>query len=268
MALPLLGAWLWVNAALHLDRSYVEQFGNPPAVMLSHFSYYGKELRDLWRNGFSGIIMRVVFLTINGLAIWGYVADLRRGVSTLAIFLVLYVATILSWPHYQGIRYLFPVLPLYLFYALAGLEEAARRWFPSAGSLPLKVFLVAVAVTYATRYPSRTFGPLHEGIGTTETQAVFTYLRQQTAPDAVVVCAKPRAIALFTGRRAAVYHSTEGDEGLLRYFGRIGADYALVNPIFFSDHEFFGPFIARHSTYFTEIFSNGTFHVYHIHDLP
>lgn len=260
-------AWLQ-TVSWHSDRSDALQFSISLKRMTADAWFYTKELRDFWRNGYSGIIMRGLFLAMNGFAIFGLCSTLRRGISRYHVFSLLYLAVILSWPNYQGIRYLFPVIPIYLLYALAGLRALPLWRDEAARTRALRLLMGVIAVSYAGRYTTLEYGPLREGIARPEAVELFDDIKRRTPPDAVVVFAKPRALSLFTGRRAAPYHWTEGDEGLLRYMGEIGAGYAITGPVFYWDTEFFRPFLERHPTRFQPVYANATFTMYRIAPAP
>jgi len=260
---PFAGLLVLQNLWIHSDQPLLAQFGNSPARMWSHFSYYGKELRDLWKNGYSGFIMRAVFLTVNGLGIMGYLIRLRRRATVLEVFPLFYLAIILSWPYYQGIRYLFPVIPLYLFYALEGAAVVADFGRLVIRKRAVAALLVVLFGSYAARYTTLDYGPLPEGIARPEAQELFAAVRERTPEDAIFIFAKPRALSLFTGRKASVYHFTEGDEGLLAYMRRIGADYLITSPLY-PDPELLPPFLARQPGRFQPVFTNSAFGVYRL----
>jgi hypothetical protein len=255
-------------AALPELGSQGSRLGQAPHMISSHLSCYSKELRDLWRNGYSGFLMRALFLSVNGLAVLGYAARLRLGPTAAEVFPVLYVAVILLWPDFQGIRYLFPVVPLYVFYALDGLRLAAERLRRGSAARAAAVLLALIAASYAARYTTLDFGPLPEGMARPETRELFAYLASHTPRESLIACAKPRATALFTGRRTTVYHWTEGEEGMLRSLDEAGADYAVTSPLFFSDQQWFQPMIDRHPDRFEEVYGTGGFRVYRIRTRP
>lgn len=243
------------------------RLGQAPWMIPSHLSYYSTELRDLWRNGYVKLLMKVLFATINGLAIFGYGLRLRlnRGFTIYELFPLVYVPIVLLWPDFQGIRYLLPVVPLYIFYCLVGLQSITR-WCQAVTHQRIIAGLISlIVISYAGRYTKLPFGPLSEGMARPETRELFAYLTHETTPDSIVICAKPRAIALFTGRRSGIYHSTTDDAGLLRHLETIGADYAVTSGLFYSDQHWFQPLVERHPERFEPVYTNAVFHVYRFH---
>ncbi len=242
---------------------YLDQLGNTLRMAWVNFWYYGKELRDVWRNGYAGFWMRLFFLAANGLGFWGYVRSLRRRVTALEIFPLLYVIVLIIWPAYQGFRFLLPLVPLYFLYLLEGMRQVA--WLAPIRRQRRAVIALSIilAVTYIARYTTLPFGPIDQGMEHPDTVEVFDYVKQHTPPEAVLVVGKPRAFALYTGRTSTVYHWTQPDPEHWEYLRRIGATYAIVSPIFFTD-QFFRLFIARNPSRFHELFSNPNFMLYQI----
>ena len=229
---------------------------------LMNAEQYTKELRNLWRNDYSGIIMRALFLSMNGLALAGYAVRIRRGITYYELFAACYSLAVLLWPSYQGIRFFLPVLPLYILYAVAGLNwliEIGR-----VGSKPaLPLLLAVILVSYAGRYTKVEYGPIRQGVEQPNTVALLEYVKHQTPPDAVCIFYKPRLLALFTGRRASTCHDAP-DEALLAYFDRIGVDYAIATEGFWRDQGTLKPFIERHPNRFERVYVNPEFAVYRL----
>ncbi|MBI4598445.1 MAG: glycosyltransferase family 39 protein [Candidatus Omnitrophica bacterium] len=250
------------NLWLHTDRAYLAQLGNAPKTMWSHAAYYSQELRDLWRNGYSKPLMKALFLTVNGLALLGYGSALRRGVTMLEVFPLLYLAAIFSWPHYQGIRYLFPVIPLYVAYALSGIRSLPWGRRNTTRRLATATVLIAIFASYAAAYTKVDYGPIKEGVAQRETVELFDYIRRDTDPSSVIVFAKPRVLSLYTGRRSAVYPLTSDGREIVAYLRRIGAAYVVASPIFFTDQSLLQPVLQRHAALFEPVYANAVFTMY------
>lgn len=228
LACALFGCLLLVQTGFfHSDASYLDQFDAPVSVLAANAFSYAKQLATFWHNGYVKPISVVLFAAVSWLAVLGYSASLRR-IGTCEIFVVVYLVVILLWPSYQGIRYLYPILPLYLFYALKGLE---RPWIVGRPALrrAAPVCLgVAIGLSYATMLTALERGPYREGVAKPESVALFDYIRRNTAPDAVVIFIKPRVMSLLGERASSVYHRPEPKAEFWDYLDRIGADYVVV----------------------------------------
>ena len=225
------GTWLLIPGT----SGYWDQVSLDPAVWVAHTVQYTRQLAALWRNPLSKPLGGVVAGAVSLLALIGYWKQCRRRLSVREIFPLLYGTAVVFWPSYQGFRMLNPVVPLWLFYAWLGWKEMAHRWggirlgrrihLPGAIGAGLAG---AIILCYASTLVSRPTGPLPEGIRRPASQELFRAVQQKTQPEDVLIFIKPRALALLTGRRCAVYHPTQTDEELWSYFRQIQARFLVV----------------------------------------
>ncbi len=130
----------------------------------------------------------------------------RRENSRLIAYLGLTVAVVLAWPAHQGLRFLFPVLPVLVLFTVVGLRDLAARLPPRYRGPALAV---SCAAWLAVAGIGDAAGPARRGAGTTgegpfdaQSAELFRYVRDGTRPDSVIVFFKPRALRLLTGRAA------------------------------------------------------------------
>lgn len=116
--------------------------------------------------------------------------------------------------------------------------------------------------SYGASYSTRELGPLSEGVGTTASAELFTLVSTQSAADDVLIFRRPRALALFTGRRASVYHTVRDDGELLAYMDGIGARYLVTGPEPADDGGFLREFAERHPERFERVLTNADYRVY------
>src|SRR6266511_849781 len=219
---------------------------------------------DIWDNGYTGAGRKLVFLVTIGLAAFGYLRALRSGGATvLARFPVLYAVPVMLWPANQVTRFLIPLLPFYLYSCLLvirGLEAALgpRRHVPLA-------FLAIVALVYGARYSTLRYGPLADGVAAPESVELFRFVQQDTSPQDIFVFSKPRALALFTGRRASAPFTTDDPCRLWRYLTEIGATYVITGPDGLSQEAvFLERFVSRYPRAFVRVMGNRMLAVYRI----
>ncbi|MFH1921207.1 MAG: glycosyltransferase family 39 protein [Planctomycetota bacterium] len=256
---------------VHSDVGYFDQYDVGPGVFLNNGAGYTMEFAAFWHNGYFKPAGALLFLAMTVLAAAGYTSSVRRQVTFLEIFPVLYMVAVLLFPGYAGRRYLQPVFPLFLLFAARGLESA---WLARRETLRRVVFaslLVAVAVSYGASYTQLDLD-MTEGIAKPESVAMFDYVTRQTEEDDVVIFIKPRVMALLTSRRASVYHMPRQDSELWDYFQRIGATHLVVvqNDEAFAKAEdparleYLRDFARRNATDLTPVFANADFRVYRI----
>jgi hypothetical protein len=256
--------------------NYGDLFVIDAGSMLSNLTRYAKAPVDLVENGYSSLVRNLLFGAVSLLALIGYLWRLRRRLTILEIFVPAYVLILIIWPYHQGLRYLIPVLPLYLFYALVGIEQ-----LPAFGKTDMRravfgVVIAAVAVSYAAHYTRFDYGPLPEGVGRQESRDLFAYVRERTDPDDVFIFRKPRVLALFGARASSVYPLPQADlEEWARDFWRqceaIGATHVVVATVRHADGrterretQFFNDFVYGNLDRFEEVYRNPDFEVYRI----
>jgi hypothetical protein len=116
------------------------------------------------------------------------------------------------YPFDQGLRYLFPILPFYFSFVLSSLEKYAEaggagpeRWARRVICV-LPVVLVLLYLGNASTVNAldnlahgrgNRFGPFTE-----TSTSMFSYIRENTAEDSVIIFFKPRAMRMMTGRRS------------------------------------------------------------------
>jgi 4-amino-4-deoxy-L-arabinose transferase-like glycosyltransferase len=267
------------NLFFHSDSNYLSPFGVEAGgyaerlqlilgSSLNNVVLYLRSLSDIWENGHSKILRVSLFLLISGLAFVGYLARIRDKITHYEIFPVLYLAAVILAPVPAGTRYLFPIIPFYLFYAFRGAQAVSRR--QEVKSLVFIVMVLAVLATYVWRYRKLDFGPIHEGIGKSETRQLFDYLKTNTGENDVFISRKPRAMALFTGRKSSAAHQPADDRELWSYFLQINATYLVLGPEDLDQdyYKYFKRFVERYPGQLREVYANTDFTVYRITGKP
>ncbi len=259
------------SLAISGNGAYFDQYDVGPAVFVRNAFQYLKEFAGFWHNGYFAPLGGLIFLAVTALALLGYVSSLRRQATILEIFPAFYLAGVLLFPGYAGARYLQPIFPLYLLFALRGLEHpwfAQRVWFRRAALASLGIAIAGSYLAAATQVKLASA----EGILKPESVALFDYVRTATNEDDVLVFIKPRAMSLLTSRRASAYHVPNDDARLWDYFDRIGATWLAVveNDGAFADAEeparlaYLRDFARRNAPRLSLAFANADFSLYRI----
>ena len=142
----------------------------------------------------------------------GPLVALRRGASILEWYALSYLAVALVWLTYayRLAIPLVPVLYLYLFVLAAALGSLAERRLRVGFVRPVSVslFLVLFALNLG-QLPSglelrswASYGFLNSWI---DSEVVARWIREETAPDAVLVSGRAPIYAALTGRRVYTY---------------------------------------------------------------
>lgn len=140
----------------------------------------------------------------------GIVLNFKRDFP-LVVYLVLSYALFILWPEQQGIRFLFPILPLLVYFAYQGMTAASfalTSQFPRAGQWLTRLFWWTIVAAFAWTSLSAARDNLAQGRGPYGNVfdplsiEMFDYVKSQTPADAVVAFYKPRALRLFTDRNS------------------------------------------------------------------
>jgi hypothetical protein len=164
----------------------------------------------------------LVFSTI------GLLFSLRKRPNFETVFYVLMCAMIISLSVYQGLRYLLPVLPVYLLYCYKG----ARAVFPRVLMPKARYILPGLTLLYliagyddfnkALMPDDKYWTPYSK-----EDSTAFKYIIENLPDTAIIAFSKPRALALYTHRRSMVIGQASAAANK-RKFDSLHVNYMLI----------------------------------------
>ncbi|HKI54954.1 MAG TPA: hypothetical protein VJ987_12580 [Anaerolineales bacterium] len=126
----------------------------------------------------------------------------------ILLFFIIYYSAMVIWPEWQGIRFVFPVLPIFIYFAFQGINVIIRK-LPErsrpVGTWVSSLLWIALAGVFLFNSGTRAYSNLSNnrkinGPFDSYSDEVFRYIRTETPPDSVIVFFKPRAMRLFTDR--------------------------------------------------------------------
>jgi len=131
----------------------------------------------------------------------------RRDIALYA-YSLLTVALFVIWPERQGLRFIYPVLPVLLMAGFDGLRLtiAHLRLGWQARALGLMrafwglVMLVCLVISAQSAYQVMAGGREINGPFDTYSQQMYAFIREKTPVDSVIIFMRPRALRLFTER--------------------------------------------------------------------
>jgi dolichyl-phosphate-mannose-protein mannosyltransferase len=192
----------------------------------------------------------------------GFIRVARPGPNALVSFSVIYTVVLIVWPNFQGVRFMLPLLPMYVFFVIRGIEWLIQAAQPSLRAAVGVIAALIVAIFYANFYLQAYYGPIKDGASEPSAQEMFATVKQRTAADSVVVFVKPRALALFTDRRSSGYFSPADSSELMDYFRDINASYVVVGPM---DAEWSNRYILPDTRHFDPVWSNSRYTLLRVH---
>jgi hypothetical protein len=251
---------------LVVEGSYLDQLVLDPQLFLRTFVSVIKNLGMFLDNAHSDLARRVLYLLIAAPALVGYLRCIGRGPTAREIFVPVYVGVMTFWPYTEwNLRYLLPLLPLFLIYFWHGLVVLGEKVRVPVVAPVGAVLTLAVLVSYIGKYTELSFGPL-PGIAREEAQQLFDYVRRETPRDAVFLFQRPRALALFTGRHASAHQTPVSDGELWQYLDHIRASYVVVGTPWEESRIVLDGFAARSPDRLREVFHNSQFTIYQIRE--
>jgi hypothetical protein len=186
------------------EESYFAQYQDFQLQTALWYSYqYVMVFREFFGNTILWKIMYFLLLAFFLIGLW-----IRRRQDLLFIlFFVLWMLSLITWPSWQGPRFVFPLLPLFFYFTFQGMKyalgklprEYAHTGYQAFTGFWLLVigifFLQSAAGVYANLQNERSingpFDPL--------SRQVYDYIQRETPADSVIVFFKPRAMRLMTG---------------------------------------------------------------------
>jgi hypothetical protein len=218
----------------HAPASHIDTFRenlNASSLKLQVLRYAGA-VRDIWPAGRGDLVHAagwLAFLLTLAFATVGYLRAVFSGPGVTEIFLAGYLAAILAFAGYQGLRYLIPVIPFFFVYAFRVHRQLLHGGYRTLMLAVAALYLAATTASYAAGFQAAVrVTPM--GITTEPAAGFFEFIRSQTPADSIILFQKPRVLVLLTGRRAAAA-SGRDPASELAYMRRIGADYLVVSRI-------------------------------------
>ncbi len=258
------------------EESYLDQFANyTPQIIIQNIDHYLiKSIRGFWAGPsvtfHAQLIVPILWLLAIPLIIYGFLRRARRSSLLIELFFIFYLATILIWPSVQELRFLYPILPLFLLYAGIGfeglLEQVRQRADFRVGQSVAVIAALAILSIYTVRTGDviASEGFLTQGPYTRPALELFDYVSQETAADSIVIFFKPRALSLYANRAASTFPYTASDADAADYLTELGADYAVVKNDEATPNVVLASFIDARPTAFELVFRNQDFRVYRI----
>lgn len=163
------------------------------------------------------------------LAGFGYIKSLVRGITVLEIFPAGYLAVLLLFGGFQGIRYMIPLLPFMLYYAMLGFSSIELPDHQRAKSIAAFLAGIAIFSLYGYSFYTHKGAKLEASIDDKEAIELWAYIEQSTQPDDTFVFQKPRVLSLLTQRNASPLPRDDSAEFLLQYMNAIEGDYLIIS---------------------------------------
>jgi hypothetical protein len=265
-AIALGGAFVLIalqSLVIKTSSGFAGLFIFSPVWMVHNALCYARDLRVFWLNGYSRPLTMVVYSVVGMLLVYGLWKRGKAPLNILEIFGTLYLAILFLYSICGTYRYLYPVLPIYLMFALLGLRALMRE--SRVGKAIAVGVGVLVLFTYAAQFSKSSYGPFTEGLSDKNFIELCGYIRTHTQESDLFIFRKPRVLALLTRRHASTY-SEKGDVG--PYVDSIHANYIVTARVqhgdFSSEATVLQPYVDASSQRLQKVYENPTFSLYKV----
>ena len=248
---------------------YLDLFHPTLRGVMHNSAAYARAFGAFWMGSSRGLLAMTIVLVTSALGVVGIYRRVSSGFSALDVILVCYLGAVIVWPGTPGIRLIYPLLPFYVFLIVAGLADATANIPRYSRNTSFAALVLLIASGYMQTYQQSRFRIIPETDGLASYRDLCQYIRTDTGRDAVFLCRRPRALALFTGRAAAVYQ-TAPDGEIWQFLQSIHGEYLSCNRKEPQDLEFLVPWIARNRNRLNLEYHNADFDLYRIRsdDMP
>ncbi len=152
-------------------------------------------------------VWKYVYYGLVGFFLVGAIVEWKSRLIFI-LFFIFWMTAHIAYPYWQGVRYIFPLLPIFIYFTFAGMKFALAKLpiqYSSTGqwvfygfwSLITVYFLVtSTQIAYSNLRNNRAInGPFDS-----YSKEVYAYIQDTTPPESIVVFFKPRVMRLMTDR--------------------------------------------------------------------
>ncbi len=255
---------------LDVEGSYLDQLVFAPALFVRIAVSLVRALGYYLENGYSNSARLILFASLLAPACWAILARARAHLTGWELFAVFNCTVLVFWQaaEYER-RFLLPVLPLFFLWIAEGLHRLASTSFRRLEAPAAAMLAAAVLLSYAGCYSRMDVGPIRNGVSSPEATALFDWVHRQTDERDLFLFPKPRAFALYTGRRALAHHVADDTQCLFHTLQKHGVTHVVVYhsspfPIFQKSGQLVETLVAEEPTGFDKIYENPGFRVYRL----
>lgn len=168
--------------------------------------YYGQISGLFAQNKLNFMFVNIVLMQFVGLSfLMGIYQSLKKGIQFNIILLLVFMGVLLLFPYNQGFRYILPLMPIFIYFIILGIESIPyppNTKFRFLAIIVLVGFLLPLRINivqYAkwNKNHKHIKGPLSE-----HGKEVFKFIKENTDEDDVIVFNKPRVLGLYCQRKS------------------------------------------------------------------
>ncbi len=245
-----------------IESLFIDSCSNFSYHQLSYQLFFsGYKLEDYY------FILTITSACLTCFTIIGLLWDFKLNKITLPfIFICVYGVAISVFKYNNtGLRFVLPCIFILFYYAILGLKQTLnplitnKKWLPAFFSI---IVLFSYNQAWAKIYANRE--KIIDGPETPKALEFFDYIKKNTSSTDLIVFDKPRALSLYTHRKAIYLNPKLFRYHLIKEFVKYKATYwASCSSIYSKDHAL----IENDPTlYESKVFDNGSCKLYKLKD--
>jgi hypothetical protein len=207
------------------ERFY-ETILNNLAYYVEQFKYFWSAWGGLWN--FLPFSLKAVIFTFT---ILGMIKSFSRRPELVDMIVILYLGVLIIYPYRMGgVRFLIPIVPLLVIYLVKGLETV--HIFPKISKSAKTVFLgTLLLVSYLGMivYIVNTQHQVLEGPHEEVSVEAFSFIKENTDKDDVILFVKPRVLAFYTDRKSLTNYIGRDVNGIAELIENYEVDWVLTH---------------------------------------
>ena len=196
---------LWITNILLFPsggESYFSQYSGlietAKAFAVAYFNIFSQFFGDATGWKYLYYFVLIFFL----LGAW----ERRKQETIFLLFFVLWMMVHITYPYWQGPRYIFPLLPLFIYFAFQGMK-AVIKWLPEGyrliGQRTFYGFWLLITGIFLITSSTSAYNNLQNnreinGPFDPYSTEVYNYIKEETPSNSVVVFFKPRVMLMMT----------------------------------------------------------------------
>ncbi len=185
----------------------------------SQFIFSDLDISNIF-NYETNLIHLFYYCTALFFVVWGMIINLKKD-YIFSVYVVLTLTILILNPASQGVRYIIPIFPFFLYFLFIGLSKTTLSLLMSNKQKYLKInavylFSAALLIISFVQIQHNTYRNIifnktevMQGPYTADSIEFFDYIKKNIDINAVIDFRKPRAMSLYTDRRSIITLSLE-----------------------------------------------------------
>ena len=142
----------------------------------------------------------------------------RKEEPVFPIFFSLWMILLITWPYWQGPRFLFPLLPIFIYCTFQGMKTAIKTLsekYHRIGQGIFYAFWLLIVGIFLFNSATRAYNNVRNGRNINGpfdpvSMEVYSYIKEKTPSDSILIFFKPRALRLMTDHDTLMINQCEG----------------------------------------------------------